>query len=324
MFASLRLTIAASLALVAIPGNPVHASVPVVVASITPVHALVSGVMAGVGTPVLLVPPGQSPHTYTLRPSDARVLASAQTVFWIGDALETFLPGTLKSLSRAKAVSLLEAPGIIRLPVRSGGLWEHAEHTHHHHAERGQHSHHHQGADPHIWLDPRNAVAMVNAIAHTLSEQDPDNAHTYRTNAANLQTRLRTLEEHMDHTLEPARHLPFLIFHDSIQYIENRFGLHAVGAITIDPSLPPGARHLNHIRETARHHRVSCLFAEPSSPRRTVTQIARETGTRTSELDPLGGGDPRETGYESYTQLMNDITASLASCLTGGNIQHRH
>ncbi|WP_346909101.1 metal ABC transporter solute-binding protein, Zn/Mn family [uncultured Roseibium sp.] len=34
--------------------------------------------------------------------------------------------------------------------------------------------------NPHIWLDPENARAMVKDIAIHLSEADPDNAATYK------------------------------------------------------------------------------------------------------------------------------------------------
>ncbi len=60
---------------------------PNVVASIEPVHSLVAAVMAGVGEPLLLVGGGASPHTASLRPSQAAALQSADLVFWIGESL---------------------------------------------------------------------------------------------------------------------------------------------------------------------------------------------------------------------------------------------
>ena len=61
------------------------------VASIKPIHSLVAGVMEGAGEPRLLIGSGASPHTYSLKPSDARALQNAQIVFWVGEDLETFL-----------------------------------------------------------------------------------------------------------------------------------------------------------------------------------------------------------------------------------------
>ena len=60
---------------------------PKVVTSIKPLHSLVSGVMKGVGEPYLLIKGVASPHTFSLKPSDARELERARVIFWVGDVL---------------------------------------------------------------------------------------------------------------------------------------------------------------------------------------------------------------------------------------------
>src|SRR3546814_4864691 len=67
--------------------GPVAAAVTVV-ASIKPVHSLVAGVMAGAGSPHLIVQGGASPHAISLKPSDATALQEAAVVFWVGEDLE--------------------------------------------------------------------------------------------------------------------------------------------------------------------------------------------------------------------------------------------
>ncbi|MEI2773496.1 MAG: zinc ABC transporter substrate-binding protein [Candidatus Competibacter sp.] len=98
---------------------------PKVVASIKPVHSLVAGVMQGIGEPRLLVPGGASPHQYSLRPSDARAISEADVVFWIGPELESFASKPLRNTEgKLRAVALLDAPGVVVLPLREGGAWE--------------------------------------------------------------------------------------------------------------------------------------------------------------------------------------------------------
>jgi len=72
---------------------------PDVVASTKPVHALVSAVMGDIGTPALIVKGATSPHTYSLRPSDAAALEAADIVFWTGHGMELFLADALETLS---------------------------------------------------------------------------------------------------------------------------------------------------------------------------------------------------------------------------------
>ena len=59
-----------------------------VVVSIKPIHSLVAAVMGNTGRPLLLLKSGASPHTYRMRPSEARALTRADLIVWIGKELE--------------------------------------------------------------------------------------------------------------------------------------------------------------------------------------------------------------------------------------------
>ena len=74
-----RILMGTALALVVWAGATPQAAAeaPRVVVSVKPIHSLVAGVMAGVGEPRLLVRGGASPHSFALRPSDARALSRA-------------------------------------------------------------------------------------------------------------------------------------------------------------------------------------------------------------------------------------------------------
>ena len=94
------------------------------VPSTKPIHSLAAGVMQGVGTPTLLIKGAASPHSYALRPSDARALARADVVFWIGEGLETLLGKPLAALARdALVVELVNSVGLTLLAPRAGGAW---------------------------------------------------------------------------------------------------------------------------------------------------------------------------------------------------------
>ena len=107
------------------PGMAASANAPAAVASIKPIHSLLAGVMEGVGRPTLLVPGGASPHTWSLRPSDARAIEDADFVTWIGGDLESFLVAPLDALAGdAYVLELSRAEGIVLLRAREGGTWD--------------------------------------------------------------------------------------------------------------------------------------------------------------------------------------------------------
>ena len=129
-------------------------SAPRVVADILPIQSLVARVMEGVGTPASVVPPGASPHAYAMRPSEARTLAEAEVVFWVGEALAPWFRKAIDGLAEdAVVVELMEAPGVVvfDFPER-GHDDEHGEHgdEHEDHDEHGdEHEDHDEHGDEH-------------------------------------------------------------------------------------------------------------------------------------------------------------------------------
>jgi zinc transport system substrate-binding protein len=146
--------------------------------------------MAGVGEPALLVRGAGSPHAYSLKPSEARLLEEAQVIFWVGGSLETFMEKPLSALgAKARVVEVMRAPGIALLPGRVGGAWEgHAgpEGDGRDHGAAGRATGHGlEAMDGHLWLDPDNAQAVARLAASVLGEADPANRGRYRDNARN-------------------------------------------------------------------------------------------------------------------------------------------
>jgi zinc transport system substrate-binding protein len=274
---------------------------PQVLATLKPVHSLVAGVMEGVGKPDLLIGGALSEHSYALKPSDARKLRAATLIFEIGPDMETYLSGALASAG-GRVVVLEQAPGVVRLAARRGGLW----------SDDGDHDH--GPTDPHVWLDPRNAVAFTKAIADALVKTDPAHAGQYRANAARRIARLQALDRDIDRIVAPVRGRPYLVFHDAYHYFEARYGLKPAGAVTVAPDRPVGARRISELRQAVTSGRAICLFREPQFPPKLIDTLDADTKAKVGVLDPLGAD--LEPGPELYDRLMRNLAQSLARCLT--------
>ncbi len=286
----------------AFPGA--SAAAPGVVVSIKPVHALVAGVMKGAGAPRLLVRGAASPHTYSLRPSDARALRGARLVFWMGGGMEQFLEKPLKSLAhRARVIDVTEIKGLTLLPARRGGLWGP-------HVTDGDAT---GRMNPHVWLDPLNAGAIVRGASDALAEADPENARTYRANGAELVRRLAALDRALRAKLAPVARTPYVVLHDAYPYFEKRYGLSPAGSVTVSPDRPPGARRISRIRKKLRARGAVCVFAEPEFRPALIRTLVAGTNARTGVLDPLGAGLP--PGPDMYFSLMRGLADSLVRCL---------
>ncbi|MFT7571681.1 MAG: zinc transport system substrate-binding protein [Paracoccaceae bacterium] len=299
------------LAVGSIAAAPVSATAPKVVATIPPLHSLAAMAMEGVGFPDLLLNGGETPHSFALRPSHSRLLASADIIIRIGDGFEGFLRKPLRSLARRATVLQLDSlPDLVTYPNRrtDGHDNEHEDDHGHGHAKG-----HAQGMDPHLWLHTGNAIQILRAISAALSKADPENAPVYQGNAARGAIRLRALKMEIDRIVAPVRERPYFVFHDAWQYFDREFGLRGGGAIAISPERKPGARRLAETRDRIRVTGARCVFAEPQFPPALVKTVIRGTAARLAVLDPLGAG--LVNGPGQYFQMMRNLANGIASCL---------
>ena len=323
----MRLVSTAFLATTILVSSTTLASADVkVIASIKPVHSLVAAVMEGIGKPELLVEGAGSPHTYSLKPSQAKKLQEADLVFWMSHDLEAFLEKSIEGIAKnAKSVPLMESHGLTTLNFREGGAFEaHGDHDDHGHDDHDDHKkddhghddhddHGHDETDPHVWLDPVNAKALVHEIEEALIETDPANAAAYEANAETMMSRLDDLVAEIDTVLEPVKGRGYVVFHDAYQYFETRFGVSAIGSITVSPEVLPGAERVAKLQNKVRDLGATCVFSEPQFEPKLVVTITENTNAGTGVLDPLGTSI--NDGPDLYFTLIRNMAASLKNCL---------
>ncbi len=362
---------AAFAATVAIPAL----SAPAVVTDFQPVHSLVAQVMRGIGTPSYILPPGASPHHYSMRPSEARRLARADAIFWIGEELTPWLGKAIDSLAKddAQIAALMDSPGVSILEYgdhddqddhadheeeddhathddhadheeeddhadheeeddhadheEEGDHTAHDDHADHEedddhathddhadHEEEDDHAHVHEGADPHIWLDPRNGAAMLTHIATVLAQADPDNAAAYAANARSGRERIEELIRTTNEILAPVHDKPFVTAHDAYGYFDQRFEIFNAGAIASGDAESPSPARIARIRDVIRSKGVMCVFLEPQLDDKLVYTAVEGTDARVATLDPNGGG--LKPGPDLYPGLITAMARSMADCLT--------
>lgn len=262
-------------------------SAPKVVVSIAPVHSIVSSIMKGVGKPVLLLDKSSSPHNFSLKPSQARALQQAELVVWVGKEMETPLAKPLQTLVQKDAtLSLLEYV----------------------YANSNVDSH-----DPHIWLDPQNAILMANQIAAKLAKLDAANEALFRQNAVAFKSSMQLLEQELKNGLRPFDRRPFMAFHDAYQPFVTRFNLNLVGAVRKNHAIKPGAGAIAALRRKMKDGNIVCLTSEYGEDNPLIAVLLEGSSINTVALDPLGAR--LATGPGLYRQLMINLATDLAKCL---------
>ena len=289
-----------------------------VVTTIKPIHSLTAAIMEGAGAPTLLVDGTASPHTFALKPSAARAILDAAVFIRTSPAIEPFTARIVETLpAPVTLVTLADTPGLTLLDRRTSPTFEPHDHGHDDHLDHDDDGHvdhdHIEVKDGHIWLDPRNAALMADKIAAVLSTRDPAHAEVYAANTSRLKSRLAALETELASELAPLKSRPFIVFHDATQYFEARFGLSALGSITVSPEVQPSAKRLTALRGKIASLNAVCVFTEPYFNENLLHAVTEGSAVKSAPLDPEALA--LAPGPELYFTLMRALAAALASCL---------
>lgn len=284
---------------------------PRVAVSIAPLHSLVAGVMSGVAEPELVYRSSQSPHASALAPDQLKTLVRADLLIWVGPELETGLSRLLgRRPEDALEMRWHDYDAGMRLHSQREPLFDSVG------SGADEHGHDHGDLDPHFWLSPANARHFVQAVADRLGQLDPDHQSTYQGNAERINKQLMALEQRLTEQLAPVKDQPYILFHDGFQYFDRAFELNALGALVLNPELPPGPRTVDNLKTAARKHAGVCLFHEPQFSDRWLTSLKSALpSARIAAIDPLGVEHaPGETLYQS---MILQLATDMVDCLEG-------
>ena len=125
--------------------------------------------------------------------------------------------------------------------------------------------------------------------------------------------KLESLTQEINDDLKPVRGRGYVVFHDAYQYFEKRFGVSAIGSITVSPEVMPGAERITELREKVKSLDATCVFSEPQFEPKLVATVTENTNAGSGVLDPLGASI--KEGPELYFTLIRNMAKSLKDCL---------
>lgn len=266
-----------------------------------PVYLLANTIAADVeGVAVELVVNQQVSclHDYALTVSDMKVLERADVVAINGAGLEDFLGD---ALGDKPVIDCDEG-----IPLMNGEAHEEHEEQEEHHG------HHHDGADPHIWMDPRNYARMALNLAEGLAERDPSHEDRYRQAGREAAEELTAFYERLRTSPagERAAGLEIITFHDGFSYFAHAFDLHIAAAIEEEEGAEASARELKEIIAIVEAERLPAIFTEVNGSANAARIIQRECGVASYPLSMVMSGAEGDTigAYEArIAENLNTI-----------------
>jgi len=231
-----------------------------VVTSISPIADMIKNVGGDRVDVTALVPPGGEPEDYDPTPADATTLSKAQVFFANGLGLETYLRDLAESAGNPRLEVVTLSDGLPTL--RSFGQGADA------------------GGNPHLWLDPQQAISYVDVINHTLDRIDPANAASYDANASSYKAQIQELDAAIQQqvsTLQPEQRV-LVSVHDAYPYFAKRYGFTYLAIISANPNSDPSAAEYAQLVKTVRDMKVKAVFGETGFSDQFIAALAHDTG----------------------------------------------
>lgn len=245
-----------------------------------PLYLLSQAVTQGKGDAKILLKAGDVGHHGSLSPSSVKLVQDSQFVVWFGGTLEQNLVKPLKNAPNA--IALFDFNAFYRQPLRDVDG----------HAIEGS-------FDPHIWLSPKNAKAIVAALTVIHSHANPQFQAHYQANAQAFFTQMDKLSAKY-RLVQPQ---PYWAYHDAYQYLEPALNLKFAGALTPDHHLSPKASRFRVLNAT-RPKATMCLASQMSVSDGIKTHLGNvRTVVRQEDMSD---GDDFLAVWEDFAKAMID------------------
>lgn len=254
-----------------------------VLVSFPPLYCFAKNV-AGNDADVRSLLTAQGPHEFAAHanPNELQVVRKADLIFINGLGIDDWMFKLVTDKHRDKVVEVAE--GIPESLLKASVEGE----------ERlpDEHGHHHGPHDPHVWLGPPQAKAMVDVIAAKLSQLDPKNKENYAKRAEAYKKQLDDLAAYGKAQFSGKKSRNIIATHDSLQYFADAFGLKVVGTIQPRPGIEPDAKKLTGLVKLCKDYGVSVIAVEPQyseGPEKALQNQLAKMGVNVSlvEVDPL-------------------------------------
>lgn len=225
----------------------------------------------------------QDPHRIEARPSLLAQARRAQLVVATGADLEigwlplvlrdagnaAIQPGQPGYFEAAQQVRLLDVPTVL---------------------DRA-HGDVHAAGNPHLHLDPRNLLAVGDALSRRMAELDAANATVYQQNWQKFRARWQAAIPRWEAQAAPLKGVPVLEHHTSYAYLAHWLGLRIVGTLEPKPGVEPSSSHLSGLLQRQQGAQAAKLILRTAYQAEGPSQwLAAKAGIPALQLPYTVGG----------------------------------
>lgn len=239
----------------------------------------------------VLMPSGVEVHDWEPSASDMIALGEADVFVYSSAEMEAWAEEVCRNAENENMSIVVASEGVTELSEDSG-------HT-----------------DPHVWLNPKNAIIQLGNITDAFCEKDPENEEYYRANFENARTRLTELDNEYAEAVAEFSDSEIIITHGAFAYLCDAYGLSQRMLEGLNGESDPSAASMRELIDYMRENDKKTIFYISAEGEGAAASVAAETGAELYPLDPFENG----TG-KSYCEVMKENLEILKKAL-GNNEQ---
>ena len=226
-----------------------------------------------------LCPVGTEPHDFEPKTSDMAKLSEADIFIYNGMGMEAWAEKTASSAGNDELMIVKASDGIPHIA---------------------------ENYDPHVWLDPSNALHEIKNIKDAFCEKDSANADYYNSNFAECERRIKQLINDYKSASQNFTDRNVVTAHEAYGYLCNAFNLNQTAIEGIQGESDPSPARMAEIIDFIKTNNIKYIFAEALDTSKTVDSVAKETGAQLLTLNPFEGD---KDGNDYFTVMKQNLEA---------------
>lgn len=235
----------------------------------------------------LLMPPGIEAHDWEPGTTDMLELGSADIFVYSGDDMEPWAQRVSENVGNASLKIVVASEGIEPL------------------SQNGAHT------DPHVWLNPQNAIVQLKNITDAMCEKDGQNAEYYLENFEKAKEELGELDEEYKAAAAGFSDKEIIVTHGAFAYLCEAYGLEQRMLEGLSGESDPSAAAMSELIDYMKKQGKRAIFYVKAEGAGAAESIAAETGAEMYPLDPFENGD----GERGYCEVMRENLETLQRAL---------
>ena len=271
-----------------------------VIATIFPNYDFAKKIGGDKAEVTLLLSSGVESHTYEPSPKDMIEIEESDIFIYTGNNFEpwakSILDGVtsdLEVVDTSKNIELIDIEEFEEKNINSE-IVQDEEHE----------SHHDESSfDSHIWLNPQNAIIMIDNCLEAFCKVDPDNINYYKQNAENYKKEILELDEKYENLVNNSKRNELAFAGEfAYTYFIDRYNLKFISVYNnCGEGQEPSIAKVKSVIDYINNHNMPVVFYEELSEGSVAKMIDSETKAKSSVFYSLHNGNIED---DSFVLLM--------------------